>query len=209
MPELDLDRSYDDQPDTDALEETVSNIEDRGITVTVVDSAEKALDTVTDLIPSDVSVMNGHSTTLEEIGFVDYLADGDHDWENLHEQVFQKEGEERTTARRKAQTADYFLGGVNAIARSGELATAGKTGSRVGAYPYAAQHVVLVSGTNKIMDSLEQARERIREYAYPLENARAQEAYGVGSAIGKEVIIHEEADEDRIHLVLITETLGY
>ncbi|WP_435344694.1 lactate utilization protein [Haloarchaeobius sp. HRN-SO-5] len=204
------DESYDRLPDEETVRETVENLESRGFDVVVVDTAEEALDAVVSEIPDDVSVMNGHSTTLEEIGFVEYLDDGDHDWENLAGQVWEiDDDDERQQFRREAQTADYFLGSVNAIAETGELVAADASGSRVGAYPFAAGNLVLVSGVNKIVADLDAAFERLDEFAYPLEDARAQDAYGVGSAVAKQFVYRRENEAGRTTLVLVRDNLGY
>ncbi|NHN60753.1 MULTISPECIES: lactate utilization protein [Halorussus] len=208
--DVEYDESLDDLPTDAELEETVSNLEDRGFEVVVVDTAEDALAEVKSRIPADASVMNGHSTTLEEIGFTEYLSEGDHDWENLHAEIFAIDDDaERARARREAQTADYFLGGVNAIAQSGELVAADASGSRVGAYPFAAGNLLLVSGTNKVVADLDAALDRVENVAYPLEDARAQEVYGAGSAVAKQLIYRYENDEGRTTVVLVRDEFGY
>ncbi|WP_435334929.1 lactate utilization protein [Haloarchaeobius sp. TZWWS8] len=210
LAEVDADESHDQLPDDETVEETVENLEARGFDVVLVDSAEEALDAVKDQIPADVSVMNGHSTTLEEIGFVEYLNEGDHGWENLAGQVWSiDDDEERHAFRRNAQTADYFLGSVNAIARTGELVAADASGSRIGAYPFAAGNLVLVSGVNKITDDLSAALDRLEEFVFPLEDARAQEAYGQGSVVAKQLVYRHETEEGRTTLVLVRDDLGY
>jgi hypothetical protein len=60
-----------------------------------------------------------------------------------------------------------------------------------------------------MVDTRERAQERLEQYAYPLENERAQEAYGTGSVVGKEVIIRHELSEGRTHVVLVKENLGF
>ncbi|WP_115864802.1 lactate utilization protein [Halorussus litoreus] len=208
--EVSYDESLDESLTDDQLDETVENLEDRGFEVVVVDSADEALEALQSRIPAGSSVMNGHSTTLEEIGFAEYLSEGDHDWENLHAEVFAIDDDAaRATARREAQTADYFLGGINAIAQSGELVAADASGSRVGAYPFAAENLLLVSGTNKIVDDLDAALDRVENVAYPLEDARAQEVYGAGSVIAKQLIYRYENDEGRTTVVLVRERLGF
>jgi len=84
-----------------------------------------------------------------------------------------------------------------------------KTGSRVGAWPYAAGHLIIISGVNKIVPSLDDALRRIREYVYPLENVRSSKAYGVPSRIGKCVILANEDTPGRTTLILVKEVLGY
>lgn len=208
--DTEIDTRLDEQPDDETIEETVENLEVHGFDVVLVDTPEEALDAVTSEIPEGASVMNGHSTTLEEIGFVEYLSEGDHDWESLPDEVWGIDDDaERQAARRDAQTADYFLGGINAIAQTGELVAADLSGSRIGAYPFAAGNVVIVSGTNKIVPTLDDALDRLESVAYPLENERAQEAYGVESAIAKQLIFRREMEDGRTTVVLVKDQLGY
>ncbi|MGB9964143.1 lactate utilization protein [Halobacterium hubeiense] len=208
--DVDVDDDWDSQPTDDELAATVENLEASGFDVEVVADAEAALDVLVDKIPAGASVMNGHSTTLEEVGFDDYLNEGDHDWENLAADIWSiDDDEERDAARREAQTADYFLGSVNGIAQDGTLVAADLSGSRVGAYPFAAKNLLLVAGVNKIVEDVEAARERLHEYAYEFENQRAQDAYGVESAPAKELVYRQEGTEGRTTVVLVEETLGY
>ncbi|MFC6729737.1 lactate utilization protein [Natronoarchaeum mannanilyticum] len=208
--DADVDATLDQLPDDETIEETVANLEANGFEVVVVDSREEALDAVQSQIPAGASVMNGHSTTLEEIGFVEHLSEGDHEWESLPDQIWSiDDDEERQAARRESQTADYFLGGINAISQTGELVAADRSGSRVGAYPFAAGNVVIVSGVNKIVPTLDDALDRLEDVAYPLENERAQDAYGVDSAIAKQLIFRQELEEGRTTVVLVREQLGY
>ncbi|WP_340098459.1 lactate utilization protein [Salinibaculum salinum] len=206
----DIDETLDSRPDDETIEEAVANLEANGFDVVVVDSADEALDTIKSHVPAGASVMNGHSTTLEEIGFVEYLSDGDHEWESLPDEIWSiDDDEKRQAARRESQTANYFLGGINAIAATGELVAADRSGSRIGAYPFAAGNVVVVSGVNKIVPTLDDALDRLESVAYPLENERAQEAYGVDSAIAKQLIFRQELEEGRTTVVLVREQLGY
>jgi L-lactate utilization protein LutB len=208
--DADIDESLDDLPAADAIEEAVENLEANGFEVVVVDSADAALAELQSLIPAGASVMNGHSTTLEEIGFAEYLGEGDHEWESLPDEIWSIEDDaERQGARRESQTAEFFLGGINGIAQSGELVAADRSGSRIGAYPFAAENVVIVSGVNKIVPTVDDALDRLESVAYPLENERAQEAYGVDSAIAKQLIFRQELEEGRTTVVLIRDRLGY
>ncbi|MCO8266992.1 lactate utilization protein (plasmid) [Haloferax prahovense] len=208
--DADIDAELDQLPDDETVEATVENLEASGFDVVVVDTADEALETLQSHIPAGVSVMNGHSTTLEEIGFDDYLSEGDHEWESLPDQIWSIDDDaERQAARRDSQTADYFLGGINAISQTGDLVAADLSGSRIGAYPFAASNVVIVSGVNKIVPTLDDALDRLESVAYPLENERAKEAYGVESMIAKQLIFRQEVEEGRTTVVLIREQLGY
>src|SRR3989344_5149418 len=171
-------------PDKEELQEAVEAIKSRGINVIVVDNKEQALEKIIELIPKGMEVSNGSSTTLNEIGFIDYLKSKKHGWRNLHEEILkEKDIAKQMDLRRKSITAEYFLGSVNAIAKSGELVACDASGSRVTAYPFAAKNLILVAGTQKITSSLDKAIRRVREHVYPLENERAKKAYGMSSTI--------------------------
>lgn len=207
---VDYDDSLDSQPTDDELDAAVETLEASGFDVVVADDASAALAELKARIPAGASVMDGHSTTLEEIGFTEYLMDGDHEWENRHAAVYDIDDDaKRQRARREAQASDYFLGSVNAVAASGELVAADASGSRIGAYPFAAENLLLVAGTNKIVADLDAALDRLESVAYPLEDARAQDAYGQGSVIAKQLIYRRETEEGRTTLVLVRESLGY
>jgi hypothetical protein len=62
---------------------------------------------------------------------------------------------------------------------------------------------------NKIVPTLQDALQRVREYAYPLEDARAEKALGTSSWIGYCVILTKERQTGRVTLILINECLGY
>ncbi len=197
-------------PADDVIKKTIKNLQSRGITVFFVKTKKDALEKVKSMIPDGMTVMNGSSTTLEEIGFVDYLKEGQ-SWGNLHiPALMEKNEKNKIRLMRESLLADYFLGSVNAIAETGELVATDASGSRVGAYPYSAGKLILVSGVNKIEPTLDIAMKRIREYVLPLESVRVKEVYGMESSFfGKTVIIHREIIPERINLILVKEKLGY
>jgi len=197
-------------PDEKAISEAVNAIEKRGIRVIVVKGRAEALAQVREMIPPGSEVMNGSSATLDEIGFGGLLKGGKHGWKDLHLGILaEKDDKKRYDLRRKSVTAEYFLASVNAIAMTGELVACDASGSRVGAFPFAAKNLIIVSGANKIVPTLPEALDRLREYVFPLENARMKALYGVGSRLGKFVIIANEGSIGRTVLILVKESLGY
>jgi hypothetical protein len=197
-------------PDENDIGETVRAIESHGIRVIRVNTGELALTAIIHLIPPGSEVMHGSSTTLIEIGYEDLIQSGKSGWNDIHK-VITAENDDRKRAelRRKSVTSDYFLSSANAITKTGEIMACDMSGSRTGAWPFAAGHLILVAGVNKIVPTLEGAIKRIREYSYPLEDVRAQHAYGIHSRIGKCVILAYEATEGRTTLILVNDRLGY
>jgi L-lactate utilization protein LutB len=197
-------------PTPDVVELTVRAAEERGITVIPVDDGAEAMAVLRRIIPLNGEVMSGSSTTLIEIGFEEYVAGGKSGWNLMHSMInAENDAAKRAELRRKSVTADYFISGANAIAQTGEIVGCDASGSRVGAWPFAAGHLILVVGVNKIVPTLEDALKRVKLYAYPLENVRAKKVYGTPSVIGKCAIISQEKIKGRITLILVRESLGY
>jgi L-lactate utilization protein LutC len=103
---------------------------------------------------------------------------------------------------------DYGLGSVHAVTRDGTLVIASASGSQLASYAWGAANVIFVVGAQKLVPTLEAARERIYEHSLKLEDARAIAAYGQNSSVGKILEIHQELP-GRIHIVLIRQVVGY
>jgi hypothetical protein len=202
--------NWDTIPDEETIAKTVEAIRGRGIGVEVVEYRVQALERIKSIIPKEATVMTGSSTTLHQIGFMEHLNTSRHGWKDLHAAIVaQRNEKKRRELRRKSVTADYFLGSINAIAKTGELVACDRTGSRVGAYHYAAKNLILVAGVQKITDDVNLAIKRVIEYVLPLETKRALEVTGTPSASNKWVIIERELQPNRIMLILVRERLGF
>jgi L-lactate utilization protein LutB len=169
--------SWNGIPTPDVIDITCKAIEKRGTKVIPVADGNEALAVIEKLIPPGSEVMSGSSTILIEIGLEYYIAGGYSGWNLLQAKInAEDDSVKRAEIRRKSVTADYFISSANAIAQSGEIVACDAGGSRVGAWPYAAGHLILVVGINKIVPTLEDALSRVREYVFPLENVRAMKA---------------------------------
>ena len=194
----------------------------RGIDLVYCANAAAALEYLLSRIPAGATVMNGGSHTLEQIGLPAALAAGPYKWLRPPIKAINDAGE-RTRARRQAGTADYFLGGINAITESGEILNADGSGTRVAAYAYGAGKLFLVCGINKIVPDLAGAFERLRNEAAVQECRRLgantpcaatgqcdnEACRGPGRQCGKVLIIENEKISGRICVVMIGASLGY
>ncbi len=197
-------------PSQATIDKTVEALRRRGFNVIVLENKAQALQKLKDLLPAGAEVMTGSSTSLYQVGFMDYYLSGKNPWKCLGPEVYnEKDPVKQQVLRRKSDAAEYFLGSVNALAETGELVACDKSGSRVSAYPFAAKKVILVVGYQKITADLQEAMRRVREFVFSLENERAKKAYGVGTQFGKWVIIENEIQKDRITILLVKEPLGF
>lgn len=194
----------------EVLADTIKNLNGHNFAVTLVNTKEEALAKIKEILPETAQVSTASSTTLNEIGFSDYLQSGSHQYDNLSAKTWAEEdNDKRNNLRRQSLTADYVLGSVNAITEDGKLVAVDNTGSRVSAYAFAAKNLILVASTNKIVKNVDEAMTRIKEYIFPLEDARMQQAYGIGSGYGKWMIMENEVNPERIKLILVKEKLGF
>ena len=210
-PNLDpsISRQFGTVADEPSVKRTVAALEANGITVLRAPDSATARRIVLDLIPDASQVHHGASQTLDVVGITDEI-DKSGRYDPLRPRIWgmdrKTEGDE---IRRLGAAPDVMLGSVHAVTETGSLLAASMSGSQLGPYVSGAGRVILVVGTQKIVRDLEEGLLRINEYAYPLEDARAQAAYGIRSAVNKVVVINREITPGRITVVLVDEVLGF
>src|SRR5437867_7515252 len=74
-------------PDDKSIVRTVNALQSRGITAESVSTREDALKLLAKRIPPGAEVMTGASATLDEIGFLQLLKLGTHQWKNLKSEI--------------------------------------------------------------------------------------------------------------------------
>lgn len=104
---------------------------------------------------------------------------------------------------------EWVIGSVHAVTEDGAVFVASNSGSQLGAYAYGAQKVIWVIGTQKIVKNRDEAFRRLSEYSLPLEDERAQKAYGVHSGVSKILMVNKETQPGRITAILVKEKLGF
>jgi acyl-CoA hydrolase len=195
-------------PDDQTLAATVVALEEHGFSVEVVDDLDAARQAVLTRIPRGSSVMTNTSVTLAETGIADAINDGG-DYESARNKMFALDfATQAQEMKAIGGQPDYALGSVHAITRDGTLVIASASGSQLASYAWGAANVIFVAGAQKIVPTIEAARERIYQHSLKLEDARAQAAYGQHSYVGKILEIHQELP-GRIHIVLIRQPAGY
>jgi L-lactate utilization protein LutC len=204
-----LSRRFATPADDARVERTAAALQANGIDVLRAATGEEAKRIVLDLIPDGSQVHHGASETLEETGIVGEL-EGSGRYEPIRPRLWSMDREtEADEIRRLGAAPDVMLGSVHAVTESGSLVTASAGGSQLGPYASGAGKVILVVGTQKIVSDLDDALQRIDEYAFPLEDARAQAAYGVHSAVNKILIVNREWEAGRTTVVFVDEALGF
>ncbi len=202
---------YDTLASKSSIKKVIDAVKQRGLTPELVETKEDALKRLQELIHRGAEVMTGSSTTLNQIGFTDLLKSGKHPWKNWKDTILsEKDGAKQIELRRKSVLSEYFLGSVHAIAETGEMVIASASGSQLPSYIFTSKNVIWVVGTQKIMPELPDAIQRVREYVFPLEDARMKKEGAAGSTIGKLLIFEKEINPARkLTLLLVNEKLGF
>jgi hypothetical protein len=182
---------------------TANNIE----AVVLADRGE-ARRRVLELVPEGAEVNWAKSKTLEDLGLEkEFLESGRYD--ALRNRYLKMDRATQGREIRKLIAApDYMLGSVNAVTEKGELVTVSYSGSQIGPYASSAGRVILVVGTHKIVANLDEAMRRVREHAFPYEDARLQETLGVPTKAAKVLIVNAEARPGRTTVLLVKELVG-
>jgi hypothetical protein len=210
QPELDsLNRRFATVADEARVTRAAAALEANGITAIRAANSVEAKRIVMGLLPAGAQIHQGASQSLQETGIADEILNSDR-YEALHPRIWSMDRKTQADEiRRMSASPDFMLGSVHAVTETGSLVAASASGSQLGPYASGAGKVILVVGTQTILSDLEDARRRIDEYAVPLEDARAQAAYGVHSGVNKVLIINREWTPGRITVVFVDEVLGF
>jgi hypothetical protein len=209
----DLDQSvrsrFGELADDARVQRAAAALEANGINVLRAADAAEAKGLVLDLIPNGSQVHHGASESLDASGITHEIETSGR-YEDLRSRIWSMDRETQADEiRRLGASPDFMLGSVHAVTETGSLITASMSGSQLGPYGSGAGQVVLVVGTQKIVSDLEEGLRHVEEYAFPLEDARAQAAYGVHSGVNKILFINREITPGRITVVLVDEVLGF
>ncbi len=141
-----------------------------GFHVQVFPDTTSAAQRVLELCREAQSIGFGGSLTLGQLGIYKALRDSGKTL--LHHGLPHLTPQERMEIMRQQQTCDLFLSSTNAVTLDGKLVNIDGTGNRVSAISFGPQKVVVVAGANKIVANVEDAIQRIKEYAAPMNSKR-------------------------------------
>ena len=181
-----------------------------------VENKKEALTLAKTFIKPNISVGLGGSTSVDQIGLLDYLVSKeDMTLFNQYEKGIPMS--KNLDRRRKGMLTDVFVCGTNAITKDGKLVNADGSGNRVAALIFGPKKVVVIVGINKIVENVEDGFKRLMEVSAVKNidrmNSKAIEMgktprHNLDNIANKFTYI--KADEkDRITIIIVNEELGY
>lgn len=149
----------------------IQKMEKRNFEACYCATKEEAMKKALSYFKDGTTIGWGGSMTLSEIGLIDYLKSGDHNYI-----IYDRDTASTPEARReifgKIATADYFLMSSNAITFEGELVNVDGNGNRVACLCNGPEHVLIIASLNKVVKGEKEAMDRVRNVAAPLNAAR-------------------------------------
>lgn len=203
-------QAYSQLANDDQIRRAANALELNGIKTIVVATAEEAKTKLVEAIPAGAEVFTSSSTTLIQLDLLDEI---DREGGRYNSVRVKLNGMDRATQGREMQklgaTPEYIVGSVHAVSETGSVIVASSSGSQIGPYASTAAKVVWIVGAQKIVPTLEEGLNRIEEYSLPLEDERAQKAYGAHSSVNKLLVINREMNPNRTTMIIVKENLGF
>ena len=146
----------------------IQNLKSRHFEAYYCPDKASALEKAMELIPADATVSWGGALSAEQIGLIDAVREN----YSVIDRATGKTPEDFTALMKKGLTADVFLTGANAISMDGQMVNIDGTGNRVAAIVYGPDKVLVIAGMNKVCDTIEEAVQRARNVAAPMNKQR-------------------------------------
>ena len=197
----------------------IENFKKRRIQCNYFSTSDELLNWLENEIPRDSLIGVGDSLTLDETGVSQFL--------RLPKFKFLDKYDASLTRSQKDAiylsnfSSDCFFLGANGISLTGEIVQIDGNGSRVAPMLWGPKKVYIVAGTNKISPTLEEAKQRARQIAGPLDAKRLNKktpcAY-TGICIDCQspdricnsfVTLSGQFDPERVTVCLVGEAFGF
>ena len=191
------------------LERAAAALTAHGFTVEILDDVAAARTRIKDLIPEGASVFTGASETLRLSGIEEDISASGR-YQAVRPRVLAMDrATQADEIRRLTASPDVEVGSVAAVTETGSLVIASASGSQLPGYAGGAARAIWIVGAQKIVPDLDTALRRVEEHCLPLEDARAQVAYGYPSAVNRLLILNAEFLPGRGTVLLLREAIGF
>lgn len=198
----------------------IKGLEKRNMEGVFCETKEDALAKALSYIEEGSCVTWGGSMSIEEVGLMDAVKNGNYE---VIDRSVAKNYDEQREIFSKAVLADYYLMSSNAITLDGELINIDGTGNRVACLTYGPKNVIMIVGMNKVVNDVEDGIKRVRNFASPPNTlrlglktpcsmtGRCGDCYGDTCICSQIVVTRRQsaAMKGRIKVILVGESLGY
>ncbi len=193
----------------------IKGLQSRNMTGYYAKDRDEAKCIALSLIPEGSSVSMGGALSAHEIGLVTALVNGNYRF------IDRTKYENPREAMLAAYDADWFLSSANAMTEDGVLVNIDGNANRVSCIANGPKHVLFIVGMNKVANDIDGAMKRARNVAAPINAQR----FGLNTPCSKTgacmnckspdticcqfLITRFSRHKDRIHVILVNDTLGF
>lgn len=207
----------------------MENLEKNNMQAFYAKTREEALAIVESLLKKGDRVTVGGSKSLADIGILNLLTKGSYIYLDRYDENLDSE-----EIYRQAFTCDSYITSTNALTMNGQLFNVDGHSNRVSAIAFGPKQVIVVAGTNKIVEDANEAILRVKEVAAPLnckrlskdtycaknghcisiENKETKYLLGAGCQSNDRIccsylLSGYQRHKDRIKLIIVGLSLGY
>lgn len=193
----------------------IEGLGSRNMTGYYAKDKEEALKLALELIPKGCSVTMGGCMSAQEIGLTDAVKTSDYRY------IDRNAAADKRAAELETYGADVFISSANAMTDDGVLVNIDGNSNRVSAIAYGPKKVVFIVGINKICSDIDSALKRARNVAATTNVQR----FGLSTPCTRTgtcfnckspdticcqfLITRYSRHKDRIHVILVNDTLGF
>ena len=196
-------------------QKVIRGLESRNMNGYYAATREEARAKALELIPEGSSVTMGGATSAHEIGLVQAVREGSYRF------IDRNSFDDPRRALTECYGADVFLTRANAITEDGVMVNIDGYSNRVSAIAQGPGKVIVICGMNKVCPDADSAMKRARNVAAPINAQR----FGLSTPCAKTgacmdckspdticcqfLITRFSRQKDRIHVILVNDSLGF
>lgn len=192
----------------------IKGLKSRNMSGYYASDKEEAVKLALELIPEGSSIAMGGCMSAQEIGLIQVLEDGNYNYID-RAKLAPREG------LLVAYDADIFLSSANAITNDGIMVNIDGNANRVSCIAQGPKKVVFIVGMNKVCSDLDEAMKRARNVAAPAnaqrfdiktpckETGKCFDCKSPDTICCQFLITRYSRHADRIHVILVNDTLGF
>ena len=195
-------------------EHVIKGLQSRNMSGYYAKNKEEALKTALEHIPKGSSISMGGCMSAQEIGLVSTLKESDYHF-------IDRSKMEPREALLAAYDADIFLASANAMTDDGILVNIDGNANRVSCIAQGPRKVLFIVSMNKVCPDLDSAMKRARNVAAPANTqrfdiktpckltGRCSDCKSPDTICCQFLITRYSRHTDRIHVILVNESLGF
>ena len=197
----------------------ISAIKKRNMTAYYCENKEACLQKVLEILPEGCTIAWGGSESIKEAGIPDAVKESGK--YTVYDRAKYLSPRQVKEFNKLAFSSDYYFMSSNAITLDGMLMNIDGNGNRVANLIFGPEHVIVVVGMNKVVPTIEDAYDRIRNIASPPNTIRLRkntpcsklgkcgDCYSDDCICNQIVITRRSREKERIIVLLVNDNLGF